>query len=142
MSLFKPNCREVTRLLLERENRRLGPLEWILNTPSAHRVHHASNLQYLDGNYGGVLILFDRLFGTYIAERADVPCRFGLVRPMTGYNLLAIEFHQWQGLWRDLRTASSFAQACGYLLRPPGWRPSLLAGVSGCARGLAIAEVK
>jgi sterol desaturase/sphingolipid hydroxylase (fatty acid hydroxylase superfamily) len=102
---------------------RLGPLEWILNTPSAHRVHHAANLEYLDGNYGGVLIVFDRLFGTYIAERADTPCRFGLVRPMTSYNLLTIEFHQWQALWRDLRSADSWSEACGYLLKPPGWRP-------------------
>jgi sterol desaturase/sphingolipid hydroxylase (fatty acid hydroxylase superfamily) len=102
---------------------RLGPLEWVLNTPSAHRVHHAANVEYLDGNYGGVLIVFDRLFGTYIPERADTPCRFGLVRPMTGYNLLKIEFHQWQALWHDLRTARSFGDACGYLLKPPGWRP-------------------
>jgi sterol desaturase/sphingolipid hydroxylase (fatty acid hydroxylase superfamily) len=56
---------------------RLGPLEWILNTPSAHRVHHATNVEYLDSNYGGVLIVFDRLFGTYVRERSDVPCRYG-----------------------------------------------------------------
>jgi hypothetical protein len=102
---------------------RLGPLEWVLNTPSAHRVHHASNLEYLDGNYGGVLIVFDRLFGTYIAERADVPCRYGLVKPITGYNLLEIEFHQWAALWRDLRGARSLREAAGYLFKPPGWRP-------------------
>lgn len=102
---------------------RLGPLEWILNTPSAHRVHHASNLEYLDGNYGGVLIVFDRLFGTYIAERPDLPCRYGLVRPVTGYNLLTIEFDQWRSLWRDLRGARSVAEALGYLFQPPGWCP-------------------
>jgi sterol desaturase/sphingolipid hydroxylase (fatty acid hydroxylase superfamily) len=102
---------------------RLGPLEWILNTPSAHRVHHASNLEYLDGNYGGVLIVFDRLFGTYIAERRDVPCRFGLVRPMTTYNLLTVEFSHWRALWRDLLTARSLGEVCGYLVKPPGWRP-------------------
>ncbi|AVS66235.1 fatty acid hydroxylase [Paracidovorax avenae] len=102
---------------------RLGPLEWILNTPSAHRVHHASNLEYLDGNYGGVLIVFDRLFGTYIAERPDLPCRYGLVRPVTGYNLLTIEFDQWRSLWRDLRGARSVPEALGYLFQPPGWRP-------------------
>ncbi|HEY4067209.1 MAG TPA: sterol desaturase family protein [Burkholderiaceae bacterium] len=102
---------------------RLGPLEWILNTPSAHRVHHASNLEYLDGNYGGVLIVFDRLFGTYIAERAELPCRYGLVRPVAGHNLLKIEFDQWRGLWRDLRGARSAADVLGYLFKPPGWRP-------------------
>ncbi len=102
---------------------RLGPLEWVLNTPSAHRVHHASNLEYLDGNYGGVLIVFDRLFGTYIPERKDVPCRYGLVRPMRTYNLLVIEFAHWRALWQDLKTARSASEVLGYLFRPPGWRP-------------------
>jgi sterol desaturase/sphingolipid hydroxylase (fatty acid hydroxylase superfamily) len=102
---------------------RLGPLEWILNTPSAHRVHHASNLEYLDGNYGGVLIVFDRLFNTYIAEQRGIPCRFGLVTPMTTYNLLTVEFNQWRALWRDLLKAQSIREACGYLFMPPGWRP-------------------
>jgi len=102
---------------------RLGPLEWVLNTPSAHRVHHASNLEYLDGNYGGVLIVFDRLFGTYIPERKDLPCRYGLVHPMHTYNLLTIEFAHWRALWRDLRTARSADEVFGYLFRPPGWRP-------------------
>lgn len=102
---------------------RLGPLEWVLNTPSAHRVHHASNTEYLDGNYGGVLIVFDRLFGTYISEQRDVPCRFGLVRPMTTYNLLTIEFTHWRALWRDVRAARSLCEACRYLIEPPGWRP-------------------
>jgi sterol desaturase/sphingolipid hydroxylase (fatty acid hydroxylase superfamily) len=101
---------------------RLGPLEWILNTPSAHRVHHASNLEYLDGNYGGVLIVFDRLFGTCIAERADLPCRYGLVTPMTTYNVLEIEFAHWRALWRDLRSARNLREAAGYLFMPPGWR--------------------
>jgi sterol desaturase/sphingolipid hydroxylase (fatty acid hydroxylase superfamily) len=102
---------------------RLGPLEWVLNTPSAHRVHHATNLEYLDGNYGGVLIVFDRLFGTYIPEREDIPCRFGLVKPMTTYNLLRIEFDHWRALWRDLATAPTVPLALGYLFQPPGWRP-------------------
>ncbi|MFL9866564.1 sterol desaturase family protein [Paraburkholderia fungorum] len=102
---------------------RLGPLEWILNTPSAHRVHHAANLEYLDGNYGGVLIVFDRLFGTYIAERRDVPCRYGLVQPMTTYNLLTVEFTHWRALWRDLLSARSLREVAGYIVKPPGWRP-------------------
>jgi sterol desaturase/sphingolipid hydroxylase (fatty acid hydroxylase superfamily) len=102
---------------------KLGPLEWVLNTPSAHRVHHASNLDYLDGNYGGVLIVFDRLFGTYIPERANLPCRYGLVNPMNTHNLLRIEFSHWQALWRDLRSADSARAIGGYLFKPPGWQP-------------------
>jgi hypothetical protein len=102
---------------------RLGPLEWIFNTPSSHRVHHACNLEYLDGNYGGVLIVFDRLFGTYIAERHDVPCRFGLVKPITTGNMLAIEFEHWCALWRDLLSSRSVRDICGFIVEPPGWRP-------------------
>lgn len=102
---------------------RLGWLEYVLNTPSAHRVHHASNLDYLDANYGGVLIIFDRLFGTYIAERADLPCRYGLVKPITSYNPLHAEFSQWLALLLDLARVRSLATGLGYLLRPPGWQP-------------------
>lgn len=102
---------------------RLGPLEWLFNTPSAHRMHHASNLEYLDGNYGGVLIVFDRLFNTYIAERRGLPCRYGLVRPVTTYNLLKIEFDQWRALWRDLLSARSIRAVFSYVVKPPGWRP-------------------
>ena len=102
---------------------RLGWLELVLNTPSAHRVHHAANLEYLDANYGGVLIVFDRLFGTYRAERDDVPCRYGLVVPMTGYNPLKIELFQWRALVRDLATARSVRAVLGQLLMPPGWSP-------------------
>ena len=101
---------------------RLGWLEWVLNTPSAHRVHHAANLDYLDANYGGVLIVFDRLFGTYRAERDDLPCRYGLVKPMTGYNPLQLEFGPWIELGRDLLRARSPRAFFGTLLMPPGWR--------------------
>jgi hypothetical protein len=102
---------------------RLGWLEYVLNTPSAHRVHHAANLEYLDANYGGVLIVFDRLFGTYRGERDDVPCRYGLVVPMVGYNVLHIELHQWRTLARDLLAARSLRAVLGHLAMPPGWRP-------------------
>ncbi|HUP06420.1 MAG TPA: sterol desaturase family protein [Caldimonas sp.] len=102
---------------------KLGVLEWVLNTPSAHRVHHAANLEYLDANYGGVLIVFDRLFGTYRAERDDVPCRYGLVVPVTTYNPLRIEFAQWVALARDLLAARSVRAVLGHLAMPPGWAP-------------------
>jgi sterol desaturase/sphingolipid hydroxylase (fatty acid hydroxylase superfamily) len=103
---------------------KLGWLEYVFNTPSAHRVHHAANLDYLDANYGGILIIFDRLFGTYRAERDDLPCRYGLVVPMKGYNWFRMEFGPWAALWKDLRGAKSFGNAVGFLLRPPGWRPN------------------
>jgi sterol desaturase/sphingolipid hydroxylase (fatty acid hydroxylase superfamily) len=102
---------------------KLGPLEWVLNTPSHHRVHHASNVEYLDANYGGVLIIFDRLFGTLVAEREDVPCRYGLVKPLHSYNPLYIAFHEWIALGRDLLRARGLRDGLGYLFGPPGWQP-------------------
>ena len=102
---------------------KLGWLEGIFNTPSSHRVHHAVNVEYLDANFGGVLIVFDRLFGTYVAERADLPCRYGLVQPMTSYNPLRVEFTQWIGMGRDLARARSLRAVLGYLFMPPGWVP-------------------
>ena len=79
---------------------KLGWLEYVFNTPSHHRVHHAANPTYLDANYGGVLIVFDRLFGTLIVERDDHPCRYGLVKPLRSNNPLVIAFHEWLALAR------------------------------------------
>ncbi len=102
---------------------RLGWLEYVLNTPSHHRVHHASNPEYLDANYGGVLIVFDRMFGTFVAERDDVPCIYGLVKPVYSNNPFITSFHEWGALGKDLLSASSAREFLGYLLAPPGWRP-------------------
>lgn len=100
---------------------KLGWLEYVFNTPSAHRVHHASNVDYLDANYGGVLILFDRLFGTYVEEREDEPCRFGLVHPTTTHNPIVNQFEHWVSLFRDMARAGSVWNAIGYVIMPPGW---------------------
>ncbi|PZU09924.1 MAG: sterol desaturase family protein [Sphingomonas sp.] len=77
----------------------LGPLEWVLNTPSHHRVHHGSNTAYLDRNYGGVVIVFDRLFGTFAKEQADEPVRYGLAGEQRGDNPLRIALGGWAILW-------------------------------------------
>jgi sterol desaturase/sphingolipid hydroxylase (fatty acid hydroxylase superfamily) len=103
---------------------KLGVLEYVLNTPSAHRVHHARNPEYLDANFGGVLIVFDRLFGTYVEERADVPCDYGLVHRVTTYNPVRINFEPWVGLVRDLASARSLGEIWNYLFAAPGWRPN------------------
>lgn len=102
---------------------KLGWLEYLLNTPSHHRVHHAANLDYLDANYGGVLIVFDRLFGTFTAERADLPCRYGLVKPQLSRNPLVFNFFEWSALLRDLGQARNWRERLGFLFGPPGWRP-------------------
>jgi sterol desaturase/sphingolipid hydroxylase (fatty acid hydroxylase superfamily) len=99
---------------------KLGPLEWVLNTPSHHRVHHASNAEYLDCNYGGVLIVFDRLFGTFAAERDDVPPRYGLTTPLHSYNPLRIALHEWLNLARDLAAARGCGARLRTLIGPPG----------------------
>jgi sterol desaturase/sphingolipid hydroxylase (fatty acid hydroxylase superfamily) len=102
---------------------KLGVLEYVLNTPSAHRVHHARNPEYLDANFGGVLIVFDRLFGTYVAERADRPCEYGLVTPVTTYNPIRINFEPWVGMAKDIAGARSLNEAWHYLFGAPGWQP-------------------
>jgi len=99
---------------------KLGPLEYVLNTPSHHRVHHASNPEYLDRNYGGVLIVFDRLFGTLAVERDDVPCRYGLVHPLHSRNPIRIAFHEWAALVRDLWRAKGWRVRYDALFGPPG----------------------
>lgn len=102
---------------------RLGPLEGWLNTPSAHRVHHATNAPYLDRNYGGVTLVFDRLFGTYAAERADEPCVYGLLRNVESTNPLVIAFHEWGRIATDLGKAR-LTDWPGYLFGMPGWAPN------------------
>jgi hypothetical protein len=86
-------------------------------------VHHASNVEYLDANYGGVLIIFDRLFGTYREERSDLPCRYGLVTPTRTSNPLKVEFEHWVTLVRDVATAKNVATAIRHIIKPPGWLP-------------------
>jgi sterol desaturase/sphingolipid hydroxylase (fatty acid hydroxylase superfamily) len=98
---------------------KLGPLEWVLNTPSHHRVHHAANPEYLDRNYGGVLIVFDRLFGTFAEERDDVPCRYGLVTPLHSNNPVWIAFHEYAALARDLWRARRPDEWARFLFGPP-----------------------
>jgi len=102
---------------------KLGFLEGILNTPSAHRVHHGGNLEYVDANYGAVLMIFDRLFGTYRPERDDVPVRYGLVSQVYSYNPFKLAFYQVMPIVRDLRRARSVREVFGYLFAPPGWQP-------------------
>lgn len=103
---------------------RLGPLEWVLNTPSHHRVHHASNPEYLDRNFGGILILWDRLFGSFAAERAGTRIRYGLVHPVRSANPLRIACHEWLALARDLGRAAGWRERLGLLVGRPVARPA------------------
>jgi sterol desaturase/sphingolipid hydroxylase (fatty acid hydroxylase superfamily) len=110
---------------------KLGWLEYVLNTPSHHRVHHAANAEYLDRNYGGIFIVFDRLFGTFVAERDDLPCRYGLVKPLRSNNPVIIAFHEWRALARDLLRLRSWRERFACLIGPPdGNSAALSAAVS------------
>ena len=98
---------------------RLGPLEWVLNTPTHHKVHHASNPEYLDCNYGGVLIVFDRLFGTFVELRDDVPPRYGLTPPLHSHNPVRIALHGWLALARDLLAVRGWRARLRTIFGPP-----------------------
>ncbi len=94
--------------------------EAVMNTPSHHRVHHATNPRYLDANYAGVFIVWDRLFGTFVAEVDEERIHYGIVRQLGTFSLLYSVFHEWIGIGRDLRTAP-WRHKLSYLWREPGW---------------------
>jgi sterol desaturase/sphingolipid hydroxylase (fatty acid hydroxylase superfamily) len=94
--------------------------EAVMNTPSHHRVHHATNPVYLDRNYAGVFIVWDKLFGTFQPELDDQKIRYGIVKQLGSFNLLWVAFHEWIGIARDVWSAPWGAKL-GYLWRPPGW---------------------
>ena len=100
---------------------RVGPLEWVLNTPSHHRVHHGTNVEYLDRNHAGIFIVWDRLFGTFEPERA--PVDYGLTTNIGTFNPVRVAFHEWAAMIVDCCRANPLAVRLGYALRPPGWSP-------------------
>lgn len=94
--------------------------EAVMNTPSHHRVHHATNPRYLDRNYAGVFIIWDRVFGTFTQEVKDEPIRYGIVKQLGSFNLFWVAFHEWIGIARDLWSAP-WRHKLSYMWRPPGW---------------------
>jgi sterol desaturase/sphingolipid hydroxylase (fatty acid hydroxylase superfamily) len=98
---------------------RLGLLDRVVVTPSVHRVHHGTELAYLDTNYGEVLLLWDRLFGTWTPERATPT--YGLTTPVDPCDLAAVQLSPWRALWRDLARAPTLTARLRYLLDAPGW---------------------
>jgi sterol desaturase/sphingolipid hydroxylase (fatty acid hydroxylase superfamily) len=96
-----------------------GPLEKILNTPSHHRVHHGTNLKYLDRNHGGILIIWDRLFGTF--QQEEERPTYGLTKNIESFNPAIIALTTWAELVKKARRSGSLKNAFYYFLRPPGW---------------------
>lgn len=95
--------------------------EFIFNTPSHHRVHHASNVRYLDQNHGGILIIWDRLFGTFQEERDEDKPKYGITTNINTYNLFKIAGHEFVALWADVKRAPTLGDKLKYMFMPPGW---------------------
>src|SRR5690606_16787634 len=104
---------------------KLGWLEWVLVTPSHHRVHHASNTRYLDKNMGMFLIIWDRMFGTFqkeLPESEYEPVRFGITTPLKKSGPLFLLFHEWIAIWRDVTAKGlTWSQRSRYLFDVPGY---------------------
>lgn len=96
--------------------------EAVMNTPSHHRVHHATNARYLDANYAGTLIIWDRMFGTFVPELENDRPRYGIVRDIGTYNPVRVAFHEWVAMLGDaFGPELSARQRLAYLFAPPGW---------------------
>lgn len=104
----------------ERIDRLPRVIEYVFNTPSHHRVHHGANNPYLDKNYAGIFIVWDRMFGSFAAE--DEPVRYGLTKNIDTYNPVKVNYHEFAAMVRDVWQATTWRGRIGYLLRPPGWR--------------------
>ncbi|MEM8585373.1 MAG: sterol desaturase family protein, partial [Bacteroidota bacterium] len=96
-----------------------SPIEYMFNTPSHHRVHHASDIKYLDRNHAGVLIIWDRMFGTF-AQEEERPT-YGLTKNIDTHNPLKIATHEWADMIKDQQQPLSWRQRLGYIFGPPGW---------------------
>lgn len=104
----------------------MGPLEWILNTPSHHRVHHGSNPKYIDKNHAGTLIIWDRIFGTFQKEEEDV--YYGITTPLASWNPIWANVHYWDELLRTAKQSPRWRDKLNVFLKPPGWFPEHLGG--------------
>ena len=106
-----------------RHIRRLGPLEYVLVTPSNHRVHHARNDRYIDRNYGGMFILWDRWFGTFADESDEEPVVFGVRKPLESWNPFWANVQVYESLWFDARHTARWADKLKVWVSRTGWRP-------------------
>ncbi len=102
---------------------RLHPaLEWLFNTPSHHRVHHGRNARYIDRNYGGTLIIFDRLLGTFAEEDPEEQPEYGITRQVYSYNPVWLTLHEWVDMFRDMARPGPLRERLKHLWMPPNWQ--------------------
>ncbi|MFD1812000.1 sterol desaturase family protein [Rhodococcus gannanensis] len=97
------------------------PIEFVFNTPSHHRVHHGCDPEYLDRNYAGIFVVWDRMFGTY-QEETHRPT-YGLTKPVGTYDILTLQSHEYAAIGRDVAAADTWRDKFGYVFGPPGWTP-------------------
>ncbi|WBX71127.1 sterol desaturase family protein [Tenacibaculum retecalamus] len=98
------------------------PIEYIFNTPSHHRVHHASNIRYLDCNHAGILIIWDRIFGTFSEELKDIEHPvYGLTVNIETYNPIKVATHEYSAILKDVKRARKFSDKLNYIFNSPGW---------------------
>ena len=97
-------------------------IEAVMNTPSHHRVHHATNPRYLDANYAGVFIVWDRMFASFVEETAEDPTRYGSIHNLGTFNPLRVAFHEWIAMAGDIRRARGLRHKLLFFLAPPGWQ--------------------
>lgn len=100
---------------------KLGFLEMFMSTPSHHRIHHASNINYLDKNLGMVFIIWDRMFGTFANENTNEKIAYGLTENINTYHPLKMVFHEWINIFKDLRKPATLKDKFMYVFGPPGW---------------------
>lgn len=103
---------------------RLGPAENVLNSPSLHRVHHGSNQRYLDRNHAGILIIWDRMFGTHQVEDPDEPVVYGLTTNIHTFNPAVVATHEHRAMLADVAAAATWRDRLGHVVRHPGWKPA------------------
>lgn len=103
---------------------RIGPAEHVLNSPSLHRVHHGSNQRYLDRNHAGILIIWDRLFGTHQVEDPAEPVVYGLTTNIHTFNPVAVATHEHRAMLADVASATTWRTRIGHVVRHPGWTPA------------------
>lgn len=119
---------------------KLGPLEWIMNTPSHHRVHHGIDPKYIDKNYAGVFIIWDRMFGTFREE--DTEPVYGIVKPLASWNPLWANVHYFVDMWKLARACDSWKDKLYVIVAPPEWRPKSLGGHVTIPEASRAAQVK
>ncbi|WP_299759058.1 sterol desaturase family protein [uncultured Pontibacter sp.] len=93
----------------------------VFNTPWVHQVHHACNIEYLDRNHGGILIIWDKLFGTYLDKDKNLETKFGVLHPPTKHDPITLNFHEFNDIWKDVRSVKSWKAKFMYVFGPPGW---------------------